>query len=450
MNRILTLACAFLIAGTKTWAQSADADRSAPTDTVMQVQSRPIGDGPTLSGLDVLKRDGFRILKGKRIALLTNISAIDREGSHILDLLLQEPEVKLVTLFSPEHGLYGNLDTKVADFQDTATGLMVRSLYSSKRTTGTLPFKPSPEDLKGLDAVVIDMQDIGARYYTYISYMGKMMEELAVAGVEAIVLDRPNPIGGIYVDGPEQDPDLIGGITSYFPMPIAHGMTMGELAKMFNTENRINCKLTVVPLENWTRDMFFDETGLRWVNPSPNIQDLEAALVYPGIAIPEAILSMGRGTGEPFHVFGSPIIENPEELVKTVMASGLKGARLEVADFVPSGTLARYHHGEGRVCKGARIHITNREEFRAFHLGLAVMDYMYSKYGQKTNASGTPVWPIWRVRGAAASWVLARIVERKPIAETLKAVDAQVARFMPMRAKYLMYPESQKTAQASE
>lgn len=412
---------------------------------LIEVKSRSMGDGDVLTGLDVLERDGFKLIKNKKLALLTNASAIDRQGNHILDLLHDQPDIKLVSLFSPEHGLYGNVDTKVSDMKDTATGLMVYSLYSRKNTD-TPPGYPEQEHLKGLDAVVIDMQDIGARYYTYLAYMGKMMEACAKARVSVIVLDRPNPIGGLYVGGPLPDFDKLGDNTNYFNMPIAHGMTMGELARMFNKEKKINCRLTVVPVENWTRDMYMDETGLRWTDPSPNIQDLDAAIVYPGIAMTEAIMSMGRGTPKPFHVFGSPIIERPEELIKYVEDSGLvQGVKLSAVDFVPTGTLARWHHGEGQNCHGARMEITDRDKFDAYALGQVVIDYMHKTYGtkMKKNARGemVPVYDIWNIRQAATSWVCARTVERKSLKSTLELVDKQVKEFLPIRAKYLLYKD---------
>jgi len=421
-------------------AQKSDSQKKP----LIHVESRPLGNGDVLTGLDVLKRDGYKLVKNKKLALLTNTSAIDRDGNHILDLLYGQPDVKLVTLFSPEHGLYGDLDTHVDDIKDTATGLMVHSLYRSKKDSKIKPGYPDPEHLKGLDAVIVDLQDIGARYYTYLAFMGKMMEACGKAGVQVIVLDRPNPIGGLYVDGPLSDYDKIGDNTNYFEMPIAHGMTMGEMARMFNREKKINCKLTVVPVENWTRDQYLDETGLRWTNPSPNIQDLDAAIVYPGIAITEAIMSMGRGTNEPFHVFGSPIIKKPEELIKYVEDSGLvEGVKLSVADFTPTGTLARWHHGEGKLCRGAKIEITDRSKFKAYALGQVVIDYMHKTYGTQMadSKSTTPKYNVWNIRQAGSSWVMARTIERKPLEETIDLVQKQVKEFLPVRARYLMYPD---------
>lgn len=410
---------------------------------LITVSSKPMKDGNVLSGLDVLEKNNFAQLKGKKVGLLTNIAAIDKKGNHILDLLHGQKDFELVTLFSPEHGLYGDLDTSVSDTKDTATGLMVYSLYGKRNNSTTRPGYPEQQQLKGLDAVIIDLQDIGARIYTYPAFMGKMMESCAQAGVEVIILDRPNPIGGIYVDGALPDFDKIGDNTSYFNMPEIHGMTMGELAKMFNAEKKIGCKLTVIAAENWTRDILFDETGLRWVNPSPNIQDFEAAYTYAGIGITESTMSMGRGTTEPFHIFGMPYIENPQELIDHVNKLGIKGIKLEPIEFTPEGTLAKGHPGEKQLCHGVRMNVTDRKEFRSYAFGLAVIDYMYKTYGTKLIANNkgqqVPQYNIWRTRHFTTSWVCARIVEGKSFAETLAFVEKQVAEFLPVREKYLIY-----------
>ncbi|MCX7019807.1 MAG: DUF1343 domain-containing protein [bacterium] len=418
-------------------------------EPVIKTDSRPMGDGPTLTGLDVLQRNDFRQLKGKRAALLTNHTAINRESVNILDLMTSHPNVKLVALFSPEHGLFGNVDTQVEDFHNTRTGLMVYSLYTARKDPNLKAHHPRPQDLKGIDVVVIDMQDIGARFYTYSGYMGNMMEECGKLGVEVMVLDRPNPIGGLYVDGPLTDDDLVGAVTSYFKMPIAHGMTMGEMAMMFNAENKLGCKLTIVQAQNWTRDMCFDQTGLRWVNPSPNIQDLDAALAYPGIAMTERNVSMGRGTTEPFHLFGTPFIDDPRGMCDEINKSGLvTGARIEAADFTPTGTLARQHIGEGKTCRGGRIIITDRRKFRPVALGVSVMTYLCAKYGekyvpQKTSAGvkTAPQYDVMQLRGLTSAVLCARIREKVSAENNLKFIDQQVAHFLPIRAKYLLYPE---------
>lgn len=363
-------------------APRATRQSAAETTRLIEIDSRPMGDGPVLSGLDVMAAGGFAQLKGKRVGLLVNHSSITRDGTHIIDHLRRHPEIKLVKMFSPEHGLFGDVDTQVADFVETRTGLMVHSLYSPRKEPGVKPSHPRPGDLKGLDVVVVDMQDIGARFYTYPAFMAYMMEECGKLGIEVIVLDRPNPLGGVYVDGTGPDADLIGSPTNYFDMPVAHGMTMGELAKMFNAGNKLGCRLTVVPMKNWQRAMLWDQTGLRWVNPSPNIRDMDAVLAYPGIGMTERIVSMGRGTTEPFHLFGAPWIWNAKGLCEEINSSGIAGVRLEPVTFKPEGKYARGHVGEKKTCKGARIVITDRAAFRPVELGIRVMSLLQRDCGR--------------------------------------------------------------------
>jgi len=410
-------------------------------ETLFPVASKPQGNGPTLSGLDVLKRENFARLNGRRVALLVNHSAIDRDGRHILDLTRGNPHVNIVKLFSPEHGLYGDVDTKTPDFVDTRTQLMVHSLYRSTTDTTVKPHHPRPRDLDGLDLVIVDMQDIGARFYTYCGYMAFMMEECAKKNIEVMVLDRPNPIGGLYVDGPLPDEDQVGTVTCYFPMPVAHGMTMGELARMFNEENQIGCRLTVVKMENWARSMHWDQTGLRWVNPSPNIQDLDAAIAYPGIGMTERLVSMGRGTTEPFHIFGAPWIHDNQRLCDELNAVSMAGVRLEPVEFTPTGTLARWHVGENKLCRGARIIITDRTAFRPLELGLRVMDWLHRNHGKPSGA--TPAtYDVAVLRTSASAIACLRIREGRDMAETLAFVNQQVERFKQIRAKYLLYPDN--------
>lgn len=413
-------------------------------DRIIPDNSRPMGTGPTLAGLDVLKKQDFKPLQGKRVGVLTNASAIDRDGNHLLDLMHKHPNVNLVKIFSPEHGLFSSEDSKVKDFREPKTGLMVHSLYGTPKP-GTKAHYPAQEDLKDLDVVVVDMQDIGARFYTYFAYMAYMMEEAAKAGVEVVVLDRPNPIGGKYVDGPLPDTDLVGRVTIYFPMPIAHGMTMGELAKMFNAENNLGTKLTVVPMENWTRDMYYDETGLRWVNPSPNIQDLDAALAYPGVAVPENQISMGRGTSEPFHLLGTPYVdeEAARALADALTTDALPGVKVEPVEFTPTGKYARWHPGEGKLCRGVRYTITDREKFSPVTMGLMVMDFFEGRYGaSRKNSGAEPTrFNLWPLRGPSSAWVCGALHERKPLSYIREAIDRDVASFLPIREKYLLYPE---------
>ncbi len=321
-----------------------------------------------LCGLDVLERDGFKLLQGRKIALITNHSGRDRQGRRTVDLLAKAPGVQLVKLFSPEHGLYGTLDEHVGNTVDKATGLPVLSLYGKTR-------RPSAEMLEGVDTLVYDIQDIGARFYTYPATLGNCMEEAAKHKLKVVVLDRPNPITGLIVDGPLADPDRLG-FTAYMPMPVSHGMTIGELAKMFNVERKIQCDLTVVPVEGWKRDMWWDETGLMWVNPSPNIRDLTQATLYPGVCLLEATnVSVGRGTDQPFELIGAPWIDGRE------LAAALNGARLPGLRFYPIEFTPTSSKFKNERCQGVFIVVTDRTALQLVRSGLTMAWTLKSLFG---------------------------------------------------------------------
>ncbi len=245
-------------------------------------------------------------LAGLRVGLITNHSGIDSMGRRTVDLLHQAPGVKLVSIFSPEHGFFGNAEGKVSSMKEPFTGLPIYSLYGDVS-------RPTQKMLIGLDALVFDIQDAGARFYTYITTMGYAMEACAKKGIPFYVLDRPNPINASLVQGPILDSNL-RSFTGYFPLPIRHGMTVGELAKMFNGEKKIGAKLHVVKMRGYERTHWYDETGLLWVSPSPNLRTLTEAILYPGVAMVEGSnVSVGRGTTTPFELLGAPWI-NGEEL----------------------------------------------------------------------------------------------------------------------------------------
>lgn len=326
----------------------------------------PISDGEAQNGIDVLAASQYALLRGKRVGLITNHSAIDRFGNPTVDLLRGAPGVSLVALFTPEHGLRGTLDDKVADDSHAATGLPVWSLYGERR-------KPTSEQLAGLDALVFDIQDIGTRFYTYISTMGLAMEAAAEAKVPFIVLDRVNPIGGTVVEGP-----LLEGKTDFVawhPLPIRHGKTVGELARQFRDERRIAVDLTVVEVRNWNRAQWQDEAGLPWINTSPNMRSLEAAALYPGIGLLERALSVGRGTETPFEILGAPYIDGAALIRET---GPLPGVRLEPVRFTPTASV---HKGE--ACGGVRITITDRRALRSVDLGLTIAAALVRLHGAK-------------------------------------------------------------------
>ena len=336
--------------------------RPAPINPSEQACPPANGNSPArvMTGVDVLAARKFAALAGKRVGLITNHTGLDAVGRRTIDLLARAPGVKLRAIFSPEHGLSGKVDKKVASGRDASTNLPVYSLYGKT-------LRPSPEMLKGLDVLVFDVQDAGARFYTYMSTMGYAMEAAARKGVEFIVLDRPNPISASRLEGPLMDPDL-RSFTGYFPLPVRHGMTLGELARMFNGEKKMGVRLSVIQMQGYRRDMWFDETGLAWVNPSPNLRSLAQATLYPGVALCEASnVSVGRGTDTPFELIGAPWIK-AEELAAYLTGRQIPGVEFEPATFTPGG-----HLFEGETCQGARIVLQDRGQLDAVGLGIEIL-----------------------------------------------------------------------------
>ncbi|MFW5866333.1 MAG: exo-beta-N-acetylmuramidase NamZ domain-containing protein [Armatimonadota bacterium] len=304
------------------------------------------------TGLDVLAADGCSSLIGPAVGLITNHTAITADRRHIIDVFT-DAGVNLVGLFGPEHGIRGDHDEtfKVASSTDPVTGLPIHSLFSSVQ-------RPTPEMLEGIELLVFDIADVGVRYYTYTTTMTFCMEEAARAGIPLVVLDRPNPITASRVEGPVLDP-AFRKLSAYHPIPTRHGMTAGELALFANAEYEIGCDLRVIACESWGRDEWFDETGLPWVNPSPNLRNLNQVTLYPVICGFEASqMAVGRGTDSPFEIFGAPYI-NARELA----------ARLNALDdthlrFVPIEFTPRSHRFEGELCSGCFVFTTDRERLR--------------------------------------------------------------------------------------
>ena len=311
-----------------------------------------------LNGIDVLVRRKFADLKGLRVGLITNQTGIDAQRRSTIDLLAQAPEVRLKKLFSPEHGIRGELDQeKIGDSKDKKTGLPVLSLYGERRA-------PSPEQLADLDALVFDIQDIGCRFYTYIGTMRLCMEAAAKAKRAFYVLDRVNPIGGLAVEGSavlDEEKQ-----TATHAIPLRHGMTAGELAAMLNTERSMKCDLKIIPVEGWKREMLHDQTGQPWINPSPNMRTLNAALLYPGIGLLEFSVSVGRGTNTPFEVLGAPYV-NDLKLSHELNKLGLPGVQFAPVRFTPTTSIFK-----GEACGGVRIAITNRETLKPVETGIAI------------------------------------------------------------------------------
>lgn len=322
-----------------------------------------------LCGIDVLEADDFALLQGRKVAVITNHTARNRDGKHLVPLLVDSGKVNIVCLLAPEHGLYGHLDQRIDDMTDPETGLKVWSLYGRHR-------KPTPAMLEGVDTILFDIQDIGARFYTYPATMGHAMEAAAeIGGIKVIVLDRPNPITGTRVDGPISDPDR-PRFTAFGPLPVMHGMTIGELARLFNTEYKINCDLTVVDVKGWKRSMWWDETGLTWINPSPNMRNLTQATVYPGICLLEACnVSVGRGTDQPFEFVGAPWIDG-RKWSAALNAASLPGVRFVPIEFTPASS----KHAK-KECQGIYVLVTDRNAFQPVRTGLVMAATLHQLFG---------------------------------------------------------------------
>jgi uncharacterized protein YbbC (DUF1343 family)/CubicO group peptidase (beta-lactamase class C family) len=331
-------------------------------------------NGSVLTGIDVLEAQGFAPLKGKRVGLLTNQTGLDASGRRTIDVLAHAPGVQVTTIFSPEHGVTGMVDTtKIGNSVDSATKVPVYSVYG-----GTDAARRPPMDvLRNLDAVVIDIQDAGVRFYTYETTLGYFLEAAAKTGTAVFVLDRPDPLMGSVVQGPMSDPGH-ENFTNYGPVPVRHGMTLGELAQMFNVEHNIHARLTVVSMQGWMRGDWFDETGLEWTNPSPNLRSLTEATLYPGVALVEGTnVSVGRGTDTPFEVLGAPWI-NERELSSYLNARQIPGVRFVPVTFTP--TSSNY---SGQACHGVSIFVTAREFLDSPQMGLELAAALHTLYPEQ-------------------------------------------------------------------
>jgi len=333
-----------------------------------------------LTGLDVLVAENFARLDGKRVGLVANHTGIDRNRRPIVELFAEAPNVQLAAIFAPEHGFAGKLDQeRIDDGVERSSGAKIYSLYQGSRR------RPTPEMLTGLDALVFDIQDIGARFYTYATTLAYCLEEAAKVGLPVYVLDRPNPITGVRYGGPVLDAELKSFI-GYLPgMPVQHGMTIGELALLFNQENRIGADVRVVKLEGWRREMWFDQTGLPWINPSPNIRSLTQALLYPGIALLEGLsnYSVGRGTDAPFQFVGAEWME-AAELAAEMQRVAPEVIRPYAVTRTPSESKLA-----GKEIHGLWLEPTDRESFEPLRFGLELASAIARRYGNRIEWSQT-------------------------------------------------------------
>jgi uncharacterized protein YbbC (DUF1343 family)/CubicO group peptidase (beta-lactamase class C family) len=375
-----------------------------------------------LTGIDVLMRDGFLQLEGRKVGLITNHTGIDREGVTTIERFHQAKNVHLRALFSPEHGIAGKLDVaKIGDARDEQRDLPIYSLYGETR-------RPTPEMLRNVDTLVFDIQDIGARYYTYISTMGEAMRAAAEHKLRFVVLDRPNPIGGLAVEGPVLDAGK-ESFVGFHRLPVRHGMTVGELATMFHEELELDLDLQVIRVENWRRNDYFDATGLLWINPSPNMRSLNQAVLYPGIGLLETTnLSVGRGTDTPFELFGAPWLDGIK------LARELNRANLLGVAFVPIRFTPEASKFANEECGGVNVVITDRKAFRPVRVGLEIAYQLRRLYATEWNADA-----YLRLLGNDA--VHQALLAGKTPAEMEAAYGDALMDFRQRRQRFLLYAE---------
>ena len=376
-------------------------------------------NGKTQTGIDVLEAEKFAPLEGKRVGLITNSTGVDAAGRRTIDLLYHAPGVKLLALFSPEHGLAGQADTRVPSSTDAATGLPVYSLYGEVE-------RPTERMLEGLDVLVFDIQDAGVRFYTFTTTLGYCLEAAAKKGMEFYVLDRPDPINGDEVEGPVLDNDL-RSFVAYFPLPIRHGMTVGELAGMFNSENHLGAKLHVIKMQGWQRTDWYDETGLPWTNPSPNLRNPTEEVLYPGVAMVEgANVSVGRGTDTPFEFLGAPWMDS-RNLSSYLNARGIQGVRFLPVDFKPSSSSFA-----GQVCHGVQILLIDRQALDPTELGVELAAALGKLYPNVFQLEKT--LPL-----IGARWVLKAIAAGEDPRRIVFEWQDPLEHFRALRSKYLLY-----------
>jgi uncharacterized protein YbbC (DUF1343 family) len=376
-------------------------------------------NGKVLTGIGVLVSGHFAALSGMRIGLVTNQQARDLEGRRTIDVLAGAPGAELISIFTPEHGLDALQEGIVNSSRDSKTGLPVYSLYSGSRR---------PEDfmVAGMDSFVVDLQDAGARFYTYASTMAYVMEEAARRRLKVMVLDRPNPVGPAGVRGPVLEPGL-RSFVGYFPMPVQHGMTLGELALMFNAENGIGASLSVIPMSGYRRSLWFDETGLLWRSPSPNLRTPGQAVLYPGVALVEGTnVSVGRGTETPFELVGAPWIEK-SALLDYLENRHIPGIAFQSVEFVPAADKFANER-----CKGVRIELADRNSLDAPALGIEIGSALYRLFPRKFTVDA-----MLGLLGSTAA--LAGIKGGEDPAEIVSGWQTSILNFKTMRSKYLLY-----------
>ena len=400
-------------------------------ESIMASRRMSSRNGEVKTGIDILEAHTFRELHADashpiRVGLVTNQTAIDSAGNRTADILAHTPGIQLAAIFSPEHGITGALDTTgIGNSKDPATGAQIYSVYGDTDAKR----RPTPDELKDLDAIVYDIQDIGVHFYTYESTLGYFLEAAAKAGKPIYVLDRPNPVNGVFVQGPVADPGR-ESFVNYWQIPVRHGMTIGELAKMFNTERNIGANLTIVPMEGWMRGDWFDSTGQFWINPSPNMRSLTEAELYPGIGMIETTnISVGRGTDTPFEIVGAPWINQSGSiaLARFLNARDISGVRFIPITFTPASSIYA-----NQLCGGVNIELTDRNSLDAPELGAEIASVLQHLYPDQYKIAGLDTLMV----NKASLEALASGEDPRRVAEEWQD---EIEKFEAIRTKYLLY-----------
>ncbi len=374
------------------------------------------------------------LFQNKNLGIIANHTAMNRSGQFILNVFQQIPGAKIKVLFGPEHGFRGNYAAgRKINGKTFLDSIPIYSLYGKNK-------KPTPEMLAGIDVLIFDIQDIGARFYTYIWTMALSMEAAAEQNITFVVLDRPNPINGLTIEGPLLKEDF-ASFVGLFPIPVRHGLTVGELARLFNEQgwlkDGLKADLQIIPMKNWRRKLWFDQTGLTFIAPSPNMPDLQTATVYPGMCLLEGTnISEGRGTDKPFLQFGAPWIE-PVRLLKKLKSLALKGVQFDTVRFKPQSLMGKALHPkyEGEICKGIRLRVTDRERFQSFNTGCLIVKTVHDLFPEHFE------WRAKHFDRLVGSNTLRQFIEEgkelKPLFQKWRQQDKV---FDQLRQQYLLYP----------
>ena len=384
-------------------------------------------------GIERLCESDLGLIRGGRVGLVCNQASVDHEFRHSADVMLSNEGVNLKALFGPQHGIRGDVQDNMVETPhtlDKETGLPVYSLYSETR-------EPTEEMLADLDVLVCDLQDVGCRIYTFVYTIANCMRAAAKYGKRVVVCDRPNPVNGVSVEGNVLEPEF-ESFVGQFPLPTRHGMTAGELARMFNSHWGINCELEVVTMEGWSRELWFDETDAPWVIPSPNMPTLDSATVFPGTVHLEGTqVSEGRGTTRPFELVGAPYIE-AAELERRLQAIGLPGVRFRASNFLPT-----FQKHAGAVCGGVQIHVTDRQSFKPVLTGVAVVKACFDLYGENFRWKEPPYEYVFDKNPfdvISGTDTLRQSIERGDSLEAIRDSWAEgLSEFIGLRSEYLLY-----------